>query len=72
MTLNHLSSPFLQQATVIAVNQGYPNAQGVMINPILKVGDNVLLPEFGGSEVKIDGEAYHIFREDDIMGVINE
>ena len=39
----------------------------------IKVGDNVLLPEYGGSTVKLAGEQeYHIYRDDDILGVLEE
>ena len=39
----------------------------------IKVGDNVLLPEYGGSTVKLSGDQeYHIYRDDDILGVLEE
>ncbi len=41
-----------------------------MINPVVSVGETVLIPEFGGAEVKIDNEAFFLYREDDIMGVL--
>ena len=34
----------------------------------LKVGDSVLLPEYGGSNIKINDEELTLFREDDILG----
>ena len=36
----------------------------------VKVGDTVLLPKYGGSEVKIDDKTYQLVREEDILGVI--
>lgn len=36
----------------------------------VKVGDTVLMPKYGGTEVKIDDKTYQIVREDDLMGVI--
>ncbi len=36
----------------------------------VKVGDTVLMPKYGGTEVKIDDKAYQIVREDDLLGVI--
>lgn len=59
---------FSTQGIVIAVNQGYPNTKGHMITPVLKVNDKVILPEFGGVEVKFDGKSYHLYREDYILG----
>ena len=36
----------------------------------VKVGDKVLLPKYGGTEVKIDNKTYQLVREDDLLGVI--
>ena len=36
----------------------------------VKVGDKVLLPKYGGTEVKIDDKTYQLVREDDLLGVI--
>ena len=36
----------------------------------VKVGDTALMPKYGGTEVKLDGEDFLIMREDDILGVI--
>ena len=35
----------------------------------VKVGDTVLLPKYGGTEIKIDGKEYQLVREDDLLGV---
>ena len=36
----------------------------------VKVGDIVLLPKYGGTEVKIDGKEYQLVREDDLLGIL--
>jgi chaperonin GroES len=36
----------------------------------VKVGDQVLISKYGGTEVKIDNEKFTIVREDDILGVV--
>ena len=36
----------------------------------VKVGDTVLMPKYGGTEIKIDDKTYQIVREDDLLGVI--
>jgi len=36
----------------------------------VKVGDKVLLPKYGGSEVKINDKTYQLVREEDLLGVI--
>lgn len=41
-------------AKVIAVGQGKYSDKGILIKPLVKPGDIVLLPEFGGNKVPID------------------
>jgi len=36
----------------------------------LKVGDNVLISKYAGTEVKLDGEEYTILKQEDILAVI--
>ena len=36
----------------------------------VKVNDKVLLPKYGGTEVKINDKTYQLVREDDLLGVI--
>ncbi len=36
----------------------------------VKVGDKVLLPKYGGTEVKIDDKTLQLVREEDLLGVI--
>jgi chaperonin GroES len=37
----------------------------------VKVGDTVLLPKYGGTEVKLDdGKEYQLVRDEDLLGVI--
>ena len=36
----------------------------------VKDGDKVLLPKYGGTEVKIDDKTYQLVREEDLLGVI--
>ncbi len=36
----------------------------------VKVGDTVLLPKYGGTEVKINGEKFQLIREDDILAIV--
>ncbi len=38
----------------------------------VKVGDKVLLPKYGGTEVKINDKEYQLVREDDLLGIIVE
>jgi len=36
----------------------------------VKVGDKVLLPKYGGTEVKINDKTLQLVREEDLLGVI--
>lgn len=59
-----------QEGKVVAVGTGKLDEAGNKIAFNVKEGDTVLLPKYGGTEVKIDDEEYQIIREDDILGVI--
>ena len=44
-----------------------------MRETMVKVGDTVLLPEYGGSKVTLaDDEELFIYRDDDIMGTLHD
>ena len=58
--------------TVIAVGPGRMMENGNLRECSVQVGDNVLLPEYGGSTVKLANEEYHIYRDDDIIGFLME
>ena len=60
-----------QEGTVIEVGTGRLDEDGKVIPFNVKKGDRVLLPKYGGTEVKIDDEEYQIVREEDILGVIS-
>ncbi len=53
---------------VVSVGPGMRDVSGNLHSPTLKSGDSVLLPEYGGTKVEINGEELFLFREDDILG----
>ena len=57
------------QGTVIAVGKK-TDKDGKEVAFDVKVGDRVLLPKYGGTEVKIDDKEYQLVREEDLLGVI--
>ncbi len=59
------------QGKIIAVGAGKRDDNGKLIPMNVKKGDLVLLPKYGGTEVKLNDREYQIVREDDILGVIN-
>ena len=36
----------------------------------VKPGDTVLLPKYGGTEIKLDDEVYQIVRSEDLLGIL--
>ena len=60
-----------QKGKVISVGPGkFKN--GELIPLTIKVGDVVLYKEYGGDEVKLDGEDVMILKEEDILAVITD
>jgi len=59
-----------QEGKVKAVGTGKIDEDGKKVAFNVKKGDKVLLPKFGGTEVKLDDKTYQIVREDDILAVI--
>ena len=59
-----------QQGVVIAVGTGKIDDDGKKIPFNVKKGDKILMPKYGGTEIKLDGKEYQILREDDILAVI--
>ena len=57
------------QGKVIAVGPGKKNDSGDVAQMGVSVGDTVIFGQYGGSEVKIDGQEYLILGESDIFGV---
>ena len=59
-----------QEGKVVAVGTGKLDEHGKKIPFNVKKGDIVLMPKYGGTEVKVDGREYQIMREEDILAVI--
>jgi len=58
------------EAVVMAVGPGRRTVSGELVPLDVKSGDTVLLPEFGGEPVKMGEKEYHLFREDEILGIM--
>ena len=56
---------------VISVGNGIYTANGTLIPMNLNVGDMVIVPNTG-IQMKLDGEKYNMYREQEILMVINE
>ncbi len=63
----------LNFGTIIACGPGKTLEDGSVRETLVKVGDTVLLPEYGGSKVTLaDDEDLFIYRDDDIMGTLHD
>ncbi|KAH3899450.1 Hsp10p SCDLUD_004893 [Saccharomycodes ludwigii] len=63
----------LNQAIVLAVGPGFTDSNGNKHTPSLKVGDQVLIPGFGGSPIKINNdEEVILFRDAEILAKIED
>ncbi|XP_019437084.1 PREDICTED: 10 kDa chaperonin, mitochondrial-like [Lupinus angustifolius] len=62
----------LNSGKVIATGPGTHSKDGKVIPVSVKEGDTVLLPEYGGSEVKLGDKEYHLYRDDDILGTLHD
>ncbi|CAG0881035.1 unnamed protein product [Darwinula stevensoni] len=56
------------QGTVVAVGPGARSEKGEVIPLSVHVGDQVLLPEYGGTKVNLDDKDYFLFRDTDLLG----
>ena len=59
-----------QEGEVVALGTGKTGEDGKKIEFTVKKGDKVLISKYGGTEIKLDGVAYQILREDDILGIL--
>jgi len=55
------------EGEVLAIGPGAKTRNGETIPITVAVGDKVLLPEYGGLPVKLDGEEIFLFRNDEIL-----
>lgn len=59
----------VKTATVVAHGPGVVNQTTGSIEPIVvSVGDNVMLPDFGGTAIKLGDDEFFLFRQNDFMG----
>ena len=55
-----------QEAEVVALGTGKADDKPFYV----KKGDKVLLPSYGGSQVKVNGVEYSLIEEDDLLGIV--
>ncbi|MCJ1335303.1 10 kDa heat shock protein [Bachmanniomyces sp. S44760] len=62
----------LNEAKVLAVGPGGLDKEGKRVTPSVAPGDKVLIPQYGGSPVKVGEEEYSLFRDHELLAKINE
>ncbi|KAL8489288.1 hypothetical protein ACS0TY_024780 [Phlomoides rotata] len=62
----------LNSGKVVAVGPGSHTREGKLIPVSVKEGDTVLLPEYGGTEIKLGEKQYHLYRDEDILGTLHD
>lgn len=63
----------LSEGLVVSVGEGALQRDGKSrIAPSVKAGDKVLLPAYGGSNIKVGEDEYTLFRDSELLAVINE
>ena len=58
-----------QIAEVIAIGPG-GNVDGNNIEMHVKVGDNVIVSKYAGTQIKYEGEEYLIVKQSDILAIV--
>ena len=59
------------QGEVVAVGPGKKSENGDVSPVGVAVGDTVIFGQYGGNQIKIDGDEYLILSESDIFGVVS-
>ena len=60
-----------QEGVVRVLGTGKTDDEGKKVAFEVKVGDRVLVSQYGGSPIKIDGKEYKIYTSDDLIAIIN-
>ncbi|OIV94293.1 hypothetical protein TanjilG_25662 [Lupinus angustifolius] len=62
----------LNSGKVVAVGPGALDKSGNLIPVSVKEGDTVLLPEYGGTQIKLNDKEFHLYRDEDILGTLHD
>lgn len=64
------SSSALYMGEVVEAGPGNYDSHGKTIPLSVKVGDQVLLPDYGGTKIELEDKEYFVYRDTDIIGVL--
>lgn len=57
---------------VVETGPGNLDTNGKLVEVVVKRGDQVLLPDYGGQKVKLQTGEYWLYRDSDILGVLQK
>ena len=57
------------QGTVIVVGTGKTKDDGTRVSLAVKAGDRILFGTYAGQEITLNGEAYLIMKEEDVLAI---
>ena len=60
------------EGVVVAAGPGARTEAGETVPLSVAVGDKVLLPEFGGIKLELEGEEFQMFRESDLVAKLSD
>ena len=59
-----------QQAEIVAVGTGKLDSNGNLVPISVKPGDTVIVPSYGGTNIKIDGVEHTLLTFDTVLAVV--
>ena len=62
----------LSHGEVVEVGPGSYDQNGKIIPIVVQKGDTVLLPEYGGTKITLQTGDYFLFRDTDILGILQK
>merc|ERR1711941_28302 len=66
------AKPKYNQFKVVATGQGLRKRDGEFAPLSVKTGDTVIVGDaYGAQELTFDNETYHLYREDDVLGILD-
>ncbi|KAL5553424.1 hypothetical protein UlMin_040825 [Ulmus minor] len=66
------ASTQINSGKVVAVGPGTRDKSGNLIPVAVNEGETVLLPDYGGTQVKLAEKEYYLYRDEDILGTLHE
>ena len=69
--LHHNKDSELDMGKVIAAGPGIKNNEGVLRKCLVEAGQTVILPSYGGQVINLNEEKYFIYKDSEIIGIVN-